>query len=148
MWQRSSIRLSTSYTASHSEDLSINIHLREKLISHYARSDTPSVRKHILWSNVHVQLPEHIYIFRHFITADGQTHWMFLISNFRLVLNVLCFLLGTSPASEFCMPTFRNTVCSIFIGLWRWNRQSVPKCWHIKFRRKGITQKKAYNIDC
>jgi hypothetical protein len=22
---------------------------------------------------------------------------------------------------------------------------SVPKCWHIKFRRRGITQKKAYN---
>jgi predicted ABC-type ATPase len=30
---------------------------------------------------------------------------------------VVCFLLGNSPASEFCMPTFRNTlVCSIFIG--------------------------------
>jgi hypothetical protein len=28
--------------------------------------------------------------------------------------------------------------------LWRWNRQSVPKRWHIKFRRRGITQKKAY----
>jgi hypothetical protein len=23
--------------------------------------------------------------------------------------------------------------------------QSVPKCWHIKFRRQGITQKKTYN---
>jgi hypothetical protein len=30
--------------------------------------------------------------------------------------------------------------------LWRWNRQSVPKRWHINFRRRGITQKKAYNI--
>jgi len=29
---------------------------------------------------------------------------------------VVCFLLGNSPASEFYMPTFRNTVCSIFIG--------------------------------
>jgi len=28
----------------------------------------------------------------------------------------------------------------------RWNRQSVPKRRHIKFRRRGITQKKAYNI--
>ena len=27
----------------------------------------------------------------------------------------------------------------------RWNRQSVPKRRHIKFRRRGITQKKAYN---
>jgi len=24
------------------------------------------------------------------------------------------------------------------------NRQSVPNRWHIKFRRRGITQKKAY----
>jgi len=30
--------------------------------------------------------------------------------------------------------------------LWRWNRQSVPKRRHIKFRRRGITQKKIYNI--
>jgi hypothetical protein len=29
--------------------------------------------------------------------------------------------------------------------LWRWNRQSVPKRRHIKFRRRGITQKKGYN---
>ena len=32
------------------------------------------------------------------------------ISNFRLVLNVACFLLGDSPASEFYIPTFRITV--------------------------------------
>jgi hypothetical protein len=31
------------------------------------------------------------------------------------------------------------------IRLWRWNRQGVPKRRHIKFRRRGITQKKAYN---
>jgi hypothetical protein len=58
---------------------------------------------------------------------------IFLISNFCHVLNVVCFLLGDSPAPEFYMPTFRN-------------RQCVPKCWHIKFRRWGITQKKAYNM--
>ena len=29
----------------------------------------------------------------------------------------------------------------------RWNRQSVPKRRHTKFRRPGITQKKAYNKD-
>ena len=39
-----------------------------------------------------------------------QTHAVFLISNFRHVLNVVCFLLGNSPASEFYMPTFRNTL--------------------------------------
>ena len=32
-----------------------------------------------------------------------------LISNFRHVLNVVCFLLGDSPASEIYMLTFRNT---------------------------------------
>jgi len=37
-------------------------------------------------------------------------------SNFRHVLNVVCFILRNSPASEFYMPTFRNTVCSIFIS--------------------------------
>jgi hypothetical protein len=44
------------------------------------------------------------------------------------------------------MPTFRNTVCSTFIGLWRWNRQSVPKRWHLDYRRRGISQNKAYDI--
>ena len=34
----------------------------------------------------------------------------FLISNFCHVLNVVCFLLGNSPASEFYMPTFQNTL--------------------------------------
>jgi len=38
------------------------------------------------------------------------------------------FLLGDAPASEFYVPTFRNTVSSIFIGgvglhhRWRWDR--------------------------
>ena len=32
------------------------------------------------------------------------------ISYFRRVLNVVCFLLGNSRASEFYMPTFRNTL--------------------------------------
>jgi len=34
----------------------------------------------------------------------------FLISKFRHVLNVVCFLLGDSPVSEFYMPTFWNTL--------------------------------------
>jgi hypothetical protein len=40
-----------------------------------------------------------------------------------------------SRTYSFFTPTF----------LWRWKRQSVPKRWHIKFRHRGITQKKAYN---
>ena len=34
----------------------------------------------------------------------------FLISNFRRVLNVVCFLLDNSSPSELYMPTFRNTL--------------------------------------
>jgi hypothetical protein len=33
------------------------------------------------------------------------------------------------------------------LWLWRWNRQSVPKRWHTKFRRRVITQKKAKRIQ-
>jgi len=40
----------------------------------------------------------------------------FYISNFRFVLKVVFVLLGRSPASEFYVPTFRNNVCSVFIG--------------------------------
>jgi hypothetical protein len=56
---------------------------------------------------------------------------IFLISNFRRVMNVVCFLLGNSLESEFYIPTFRNTlsVPSSYAGrffiptfLWRWNR--------------------------
>ena len=32
------------------------------------------------------------------------------ISSFRRVQNVVCFLLGDSPASDLYMPTFRNTL--------------------------------------
>ena len=35
---------------------------------------------------------------------------LFLVSNIHHVLNVVCFLLGNSPASEYYMPTFRNTL--------------------------------------
>jgi hypothetical protein len=34
----------------------------------------------------------------------------FLITNFRRVLNVVCFLLGNSPVSEFYVPMFQNTL--------------------------------------
>jgi hypothetical protein len=37
-------------------------------------------------------------------------HLYFLLYNFINLRNVLCFLLGNSPASEFYMTTFRNTL--------------------------------------
>ena len=70
---------------------------------------------------------------------------IFLISNFGRVLNVVCFLLGYSPASEFCVPTFRNTLFHPHRHLPMKMGQCVPKRRHTKFRRRGITQKKAYN---
>ena len=39
-----------------------------------------------------------------------QARYFYLISNFRRVVNVAFFLLGDSPASEFYVPTFRNTL--------------------------------------
>ena len=33
-----------------------------------------------------------------------------LISNFRRVLDIVCILLGISPASDCGLPTFRNTL--------------------------------------
>jgi len=78
-----------------------------------------------------------------------QTGKAFLISNFRRHLNVLCFLLSNSPASEFYMPTFRNTLFhhhrQVGAYLPMKMEQSVLKRRHIKFRRRGITQEKAYN---
>ena len=42
--------------------------------------------------------------------TSNKNKTVFFISNFRRVLDVVCFLLGNSPASEFYMPTFRNTL--------------------------------------
>jgi hypothetical protein len=60
---------------------------------------------------------------------------LFLISKFRRVLNFVCRRFGT-----LCLFHLHRRVG---IRLYRWNRQSVPKGRDIKFRRRGITQKKA-----
>jgi len=82
--------------------------------------------------------------------ADGRIILNLLtISNFRLILNVVFFLLVDSLASEFHVPTFRNTL----FHLHRWCKitppvkieQSVPKGQRIRFRHRGTTQKKEYN---
>jgi len=52
-------------------------------------------------------------------------------------LNFICWCFET-----LCLFHLSTRTC-----LWRWNRQSVPKRWHIKFRHRGITQKKTYNIQ-
>jgi len=80
---------------------------------------------------------------------------LFLISNFRRVLNVLYVLfLGISPASDCSLPTFRNPLsvpsskagCGVYSTsrLWRWNWQRVPKRWQTTIWRQGDTQKKEH----
>jgi hypothetical protein len=53
---------------------------------------------------------------------------IFLISNFRRVLNVVCFLSGNSSAPEVHMPTFRNTLFHLHmqVGVCRITR--LPAC--------------------
>ena len=64
--------------------------------------------------------------------------WCFLISSFRRVQNVVCFLLGDSPASELYMPTFRNTICSIFKG------RCEVKCLPSKMEQIECSETSAY----
>ena len=67
--------------------------------------------------------------------------------------NSICFLLRNSSASEFFMPTFQNTLSVPSSQAGRYDyppmkmEQSVPKRWRIKFRSRGITQKKVYDIQ-
>jgi len=63
---------------------------------------------------------------------------------------VVCFLLGNSPASEFYMPTFRNTLYRLRRCLPAYEDGTdrvFPKRRYIKFRPRGIIQKKTYNIQ-
>jgi hypothetical protein len=74
----------------------------------------------------------------------------------KLQIQHVCFLLGNSPTSEFCMPTF-GTLCSIFIG--GWNRVfrnvgiqnsdagELPRRKHTTFRtRRTFEIKNRFNI--
>ena len=53
-----------------------------------------------------------IYLVFHFRgrKSKEKREGVFLISNFRRVLNLVCILLGISPASDCGFPTFRNTL--------------------------------------
>jgi len=62
----------------------------------------------------------------------------------KYILLAVCFLPGNSPASEFHMPTFRNTLFYLHRRVGMKMEQSVPKPRHLKFRRGGITQKKKH----
>ena len=68
-----------------------------------------------------------------------QVKGVFLISNFRRVLNAVCFLLGNSPASEFYMPMFRNTLFHLCrqVGV---KNDWTEKSWSV-YIGKGLVQK-------
>ena len=78
-----------------------------------------------------------------------------LISNFRRVLNVIFFPLDDSPASEFYIPTFRNTMfhlhkpCKqeefLLTPPMKMDRSSVPKRRHIKIQTPGNHPKERIN---
>ena len=102
-------------------------------------------------------------ILRHFSLLEIQLYFLasnlrlFLISNFLRVLNVVCFLLGNSPASECYMPTFRNTLFHLhrwckqeeFLHIYPLMKMEQTECSETlayKIRRRGITQKKAYSL--
>ena len=93
-----------------------------------------------------------------------DTAWWSLSMETCCVINklwcVVCFLLDDSPASEIYMPTFRSTLFHItlqhcpqrssfytHLPAYEDGTDSVPKCRHTKFRRRGIAQKKAYNVQ-
>jgi hypothetical protein len=83
------------------------------------------------------------------LTSSGRSgkQLSFTTSRTCMLYFVVCFLLGNYPVAEFCMLTFQNALFHLHRRLWRSNRQSVPKCRHIEFRRRGITHKKAYKIQ-
>jgi hypothetical protein len=77
---------------------------------------------------------------------------LYFISLFIIFFCLVVFLLlGDSPAPEFYVPTFRKTPAFPSSQVTRpqpmKKEQDVSKRLHTKFRRRGITQKKAYSIQ-
>jgi hypothetical protein len=71
---------------------------------------------------------------------------LFLISNCRRVLNAAFFVLGVSPASEFYVPTFRNTL--FHLHGWYTTYEDGTMCSETsadEIQTPRIPQKKEYN---
>jgi len=64
---------------------------------------------------------------------------------------MLCSFFERFPGARIlCSDVSEHSFGSIFIAKhrpWRWSWQSVPKRRHIIFRRRGIIQKKDYNME-
>ena len=74
-------------------------------------------------------------IFPYLADAHINRHLYFLISGFRRVLNIVCVLLGISPASVWVLPTFLNplsvpssrTLEDGTVGRTRTDARDIPK---------------------
>ena len=100
--------------------------------------------------NIYIYIYIYIYICqRKCITFGTQYKYLlFLISNFRLILQAVFLLLGDSPASEFHVPTFQNNVCSFLIGgVSKKYPMKMEQCSETsahKFKSRRTTQSKEY----
>jgi len=75
---------------------------------------------------------------------------VFLDLNLRHVLNIVFFLLGVFPASELYLPTFRNTVFSIFIGgvCGKMEQKECSEMWANKIQTPGNHPKERIQRHC
>ena len=86
-------------------------------------------------------------IYKH---ANRATTSYVLCSFFWVIprrLNFTCRPFGTLYVFHLHRLCKQEEFSSRLYRLWRWNRQSVPKVRHIKFRRRGITQNIGYNVQ-
>jgi len=84
--------------------------------------------------------------FQNFTCSPNYLYLKFV--NLFTILNVVFFLLGDSPASEFYIPTFQNalSVPSSQVPM----KMEQAECFEtsaFKFRCRGITQKREYDIQ-
>ena len=71
---------------------------------------------------------------------SSLTNITFLISHFYSVPNVVFFLLGDSPLSEFYVPTFRNTVCGV-------SRKNLPAHTTYENEKTRCSETSAHKIQ-
>jgi hypothetical protein len=112
-------------------------------------SSTQFTTKHKFWLNLHIWClnfdTEKTFPKTFWATLNGD-----ILDFKRSPCSKCCILFGgNSQASEVYMPTFRNTPFHLHrqvgVPAYEDGTDSVPKRRHINFRRRGITQKKAYN---
>jgi hypothetical protein len=92
------------------------------------------------WLTVHVRHRNICVIYSCFIVTIRQR-------TSGKLLFVVCFIQGDSPASEFHMPKFRNTLFHLHTYSHMKMEQSVPKLWHINFRRRGNHPEESVRVN-